>query len=71
MNIAAFDIGGTALKMGIATTQGELLHTGKAAINDSDGDAILSAILSWVGAIRRPRASPSARRATLIPTPAL
>jgi beta-glucoside kinase len=28
MNIAAFDIGGTALKMGIVTTQGELLHRG-------------------------------------------
>ena len=54
MKVAAFDIGGTALKMGIATTQGELLHTGKAAINDSDGDAILSEILSWVA--RHPEA---------------
>ncbi|HDX4048625.1 TPA: ROK family protein [Enterobacter soli] len=48
MNIAAFDIGGTALKMGIATTQGELLHTDKAAIKNSDGDAILSEMLHWV-----------------------
>jgi beta-glucoside kinase len=48
MNIAAFDIGGTALKMGIVTTQGELLHRDKAAIKNSDGDAILSEMLQWV-----------------------
>ncbi len=50
MNIAAFDIGGTALKMGIATAQGELLQTDKAAIRNSDGDAILAQMLNWVTA---------------------
>lgn len=48
MNIAAFDIGGTALKMGIATMSGELLQTDKAAIKNSDGDAILAQMLTWV-----------------------
>ena len=50
MNIAAFDIGGTALKMGIATVQGKLLQTDKAAIRNSDGDAILAQMLNWVTA---------------------
>jgi beta-glucoside kinase len=48
MKIAAFDIGGTALKMGVATTQGVLLQTAKAAIKHSDGDAILTQMLNWV-----------------------
>lgn len=48
MQIAAFDIGGTALKMGVVTREGEILVKGKAAITDSDGDEILQAILHWV-----------------------
>ncbi len=38
--------------MGIATAQGELLQTDKAAIKNSDGEAILSHMLSWVTAHR-------------------
>ncbi|MEH0884177.1 beta-glucoside kinase BglK [Enterobacter sp. UNJFSC 003] len=48
MKIAAFDIGGTALKMGVSTAEGALLHTDKAAIKNSDGEAILSQMLNWV-----------------------
>ncbi|WP_312745651.1 beta-glucoside kinase BglK [Cedecea neteri] len=50
MNIAAFDIGGTALKMGIVNSQGEILAKGKEAIDDSDGEQILQAILAWIAA---------------------
>ncbi|NCB86320.1 MAG: ROK family protein, partial [Gammaproteobacteria bacterium] len=45
MNIAAFDIGGTALKMGVMTREGTLLEKGKQNIVDSDGDQILQAML--------------------------
>lgn len=48
MHIAAFDIGGTALKMGIVTQQGEILAREKATITDSDGDQILQHIMSWI-----------------------
>lgn len=50
MKIAAFDIGGTALKMGVMTRDGRLLETAKQSINDSDGDHILQTILSWLAA---------------------
>ena len=48
MHIAAFDIGGTALKMGVVTAEGAILAKSKAIITGSDGDAILEAILHWV-----------------------
>ncbi len=50
MKIAAFDIGGTALKMGIITSQGEMLVKDKETINDSDGEQILRAMLNWIAA---------------------
>lgn len=50
MNIAAFDIGGTALKMGVMTSEGKILEKGKVTINDSDGEQILQAILQWLAA---------------------
>lgn len=50
MHIAAFDIGGTALKMGIVTREGGIIAKGKAAITDSDGDQILQHIMSWITA---------------------
>ena len=40
MKIAAFDIGGTSLKMGIVSSEGNVLVQGKAAIQDSNGDQI-------------------------------
>ena len=36
MKIAAFDIGGTALKMGVMARDGRLLETARQSINDSD-----------------------------------
>lgn len=50
MVIAAFDIGGTALKMGIIASTGELLEKGKQPIRDSDGEQILQAMLAWIAA---------------------
>ncbi|MGX6477286.1 beta-glucoside kinase, partial [Klebsiella grimontii] len=50
MKIAAFDIGGTALKMGVMTREGTLLEKGKQTIIDSDGDQILQAMLVWIAA---------------------
>ena len=50
MKIAAFDIGGTALKMGVMARDGRLLETARQSINDSDGDRILQAMLSWLAA---------------------
>ncbi|KAA1051034.1 beta-glucoside kinase BglK [Pseudocitrobacter sp. 73] len=50
MSIAAFDIGGTALKMGVVDAQGSIVEKGKATILDSDGDQILQAMLDWVAA---------------------
>lgn len=40
MKIAAFDIGGTALKMGVMARDGRLLETARQSINDSDGNRI-------------------------------
>lgn len=48
MKIAAFDIGGTALKMGVITTEGQFLNKGKIPVARSDGDTILQGILSWL-----------------------
>ncbi|HGH5977575.1 TPA: beta-glucoside kinase BglK [Kluyvera georgiana] len=50
MKIAAFDIGGTALKMGVVADSGELLEKGKQLITDSDGEQILAAIEGWITA---------------------
>ena len=50
MKIAAFDIGGTALKMGVMARDGRLLETARQSINASDGDRILQAMLSWLAA---------------------
>ncbi|QLY60085.1 ROK family protein [Citrobacter freundii] len=50
MNIAAFDIGGTALKMGVISEQGELREKGKLSVPDCDGDKILQGMLDWVSA---------------------
>ena len=48
MKIAAFDIGGTSLKMGIVTGQGDILHKDKKDIPHRSGDAILAGILGWL-----------------------
>jgi len=48
MNIAAFDIGGTALKMGVVTSDGKILEKGKVSVTESDGEQILQAILQWI-----------------------
>ena len=50
MKIAAFDIGGTALKIVVMTREGELLDKGKQTLIDSDGDQILQAMLAWIAA---------------------
>lgn len=50
MKIAAFDIGGTALKMGVITASGEILKKAKQPISESDGEQILAAIESWITA---------------------
>ncbi|EFR95576.1 ROK family protein, partial [Listeria ivanovii FSL F6-596] len=42
MKIAAFDIGGTALKMGVVLPHGEIILTKSAEIIGSDGDQILT-----------------------------
>lgn len=42
MKIAAFDIGGTALKMGVVLPHGEIILTKSAEISGSDGDQILA-----------------------------
>jgi beta-glucoside kinase len=48
MNIAAFDIGGTALKMGVLSREGAILEKGKQPIAHSDGKQILDAMLAWI-----------------------
>ncbi|EJY7005909.1 beta-glucoside kinase [Listeria monocytogenes] len=42
MKIAAFDIGGTALKMGVVLPHGEIILTKSAEISGSDGDQTLA-----------------------------
>lgn len=48
MNIAAFDIGGTALKMGVVTEKGDLLNDNKVDISHNSRDKILNEMLSWL-----------------------
>lgn len=48
MKIAAFDIGGTALKMGVVDSDGRIEKKGKESITQSDGEQILQAMLSWI-----------------------
>lgn len=48
MKIAAFDIGGTSLKMGVVTNEGEMLRQESADISHNSRDKILNEILSWL-----------------------
>lgn len=48
MKLAAFDIGGTSLKMGVVTDQGEILKKEKSEVQQSSGSEILDQILQWV-----------------------
>ncbi|ELV9469178.1 ROK family protein [Salmonella enterica] len=48
MKLAAFDIGGTALKMAIVNQNGTFLEKNKRQIIDSDGDQILNAMMAWI-----------------------
>lgn len=47
-SIAAFDIGGTALKMGVVLTDGEIVETKEVTIQHFDGLHILSEMKEWV-----------------------
>lgn len=49
MNIAAYDIGGTSLKMGIVTDKGDILGKSKKDISNFSGDEILTGIIDWLG----------------------
>ncbi|TPE10779.1 ROK family protein [Pantoea vagans] len=48
MNIAAFDIGGTSLKMGVVDDRGNILTQESADISHNARDKILEEILSWL-----------------------
>ncbi|MCZ4061443.1 ROK family protein [Pantoea sp. LMR881] len=48
MKIAAFDIGGTSLKMGVITDKGDIRHQDKADISHNSRDKILNEILDWL-----------------------
>ncbi len=48
MKIAAFDIGGTSLKMGIVSDRGDILHKGKLDIPGFSGEVIRAGILDWL-----------------------
>lgn len=48
MKLAAFDIGGTSLKMGIVSDQGEILKKDKFDVPQSSGSKILDQIVQWV-----------------------
>lgn len=48
MKIAAFDIGGTALKMGVVTEKGDILTKAKQDIPHFSGEKILAGILAWL-----------------------
>lgn len=48
MNIAAFDIGGTSLKMGVIDAQGNILASDSADISHNDRDKILEQIITWL-----------------------
>lgn len=48
MKLAAFDIGGTSLKMGVITDQGEIVAADKQDIMNHSGKAILDGVLNWL-----------------------
>lgn len=48
MNIAAFDIGGTSLKMGVVDDQGNILTSDSTDISHNARDKILDEILAWL-----------------------
>lgn len=48
MNVAAFDIGGTSLKMGVVSDEGEILVSDKADISHNTRDKILNEMLRWL-----------------------
>ncbi|WP_034946803.1 ROK family protein [Erwinia oleae] len=48
MNIAAFDIGGTSLKMGVINEQGEILNDESVDISHNSRDKILQEIINWL-----------------------
>ncbi|AUX93195.1 ROK family protein [Mixta gaviniae] len=48
MKIAAFDIGGTSLKMGVVSDTGEMLSSDKKAIANHSGEEILDGITAWL-----------------------
>ncbi len=48
MKIAAFDIGGTSLKMGVIDDQGNILTSDSADISHNARDKILDEILAWL-----------------------
>ncbi|ARJ43920.1 beta-glucoside kinase [Pantoea alhagi] len=48
MKIAAFDIGGTSLKMGVVTDKGEIVARDKKDIMNHSGKEILDGVLTWL-----------------------
>lgn len=48
MKIAAFDIGGTSLKMGVVNEQGNIMTSESADISHNSRDKILDEILAWL-----------------------
>jgi len=48
MKIAAFDIGGTSLKMACVTPDGQIIKQQSASVGDSDGKQILQQMHDWV-----------------------
>lgn len=48
MNIAAFDIGGTSLKMGVIDDKGNILTSDSCDISHNDRDKILEHIIAWL-----------------------
>lgn len=48
MRIAAYDIGGTALKMGVLNEKGEILAQEKTAVPNFSGEHILASIQAWL-----------------------
>lgn len=48
MNIAAFDIGGTSLKMGVIDNQGNILTSDSTDISHNDREKILGHIVGWL-----------------------
>ncbi|EUJ45617.1 transcriptional regulator/sugar kinase [Listeria riparia FSL S10-1204] len=46
-NLAAFDIGGTTLKMGLVSSEGTIIQHEKMTIPDFDGELILAGISDY------------------------